>query len=214
MAISRVGSASALANNVALPTHQAGDLILIYSSLNATSGITPPNGWLVISQAASSGSTVWIGARLAKTASEVSGSWSGANAIHAVVYRSSNGILWIPNLTGSLVNSPTITYPANSQYDGTESDLWYVATMFNASSTNASEVAPTGMTNINSLTGSGFKTAIHDTNGSFLANWTQRTVTVASSVIFRTAVIPIYELARGGGGGLRLPRPMNGGYSA
>jgi hypothetical protein len=86
--------------------------------------------------------------------------------------------------------------------------------MYNASGTNASEVAPTGMTNINSLTGSGFKTAIHDTNGSFLANWTQRTVTVASSVIFRTAVIAIYELAAGGGGGLLLPRSMNGGYSA
>jgi len=214
MAISRVGSSAALANNVALPAHQAGDLILIYTHLNVTGAITPPNGWLVISQAASSNSSAWIGARLAKTASEVSGSWSGANAIHAVVYRSSNGILWIPNFTGSLVNSTTITYPANSQYDGTESDLWYVATMFNASSTNASEVAPTGMTNINSLTGSGFKTAIHDTNGSFLANWTQRTVTVASSVIFRTSVIPIYELTKGGGGGLLLPRSMNGGYSA
>lgn len=205
MAISRVGSASALANNVALPTHQAGDLILIFAHYNVTSGITPPNGWLVISQAAGSGSTAWIGARLAKTASEVSGSWINANAIHAVVYRSSNGILWIPNLTGSLVNSSTITYPANSQYGGTESDLWYVATMFNASSTNASEVAPTGMTNINSLTGSGFKTAIHDTNGSFLANWTQQTVTVASSVIFRTAVLAIYELAKVSNGGSYSP---------
>jgi hypothetical protein len=86
--------------------------------------------------------------------------------------------------------------------------------MFNASSTNASEVAPTGMTNINSLTGSGFKTAMHDTNGSFLANWTQRTVTVASSVIFRTAVIAIYDQVASGGGGLILARAMNGGYSA
>ncbi len=205
MAISRVGSASALANNVALPAHQAGDLILIYSSLNVTGGITPPNGWLLLSVAAGSGITIWIGARLAKTASEVSGSWSGANSIYAVVYRSSNGILWIPNPTGTLIGDTTIPYLASSQYNGTESDLWYVATMFHASSTNASEVAPTGMTNINSLTGSNFKTAIHDTNGSFLANWTQRTVPVASYANSRTVVIPIYELARGGGGGSYSP---------
>jgi hypothetical protein len=217
MAISRVGSSAALANNVALFTHQPGDLIVIYAHYNVTGVITPPAGWTMLSTNASSGSTAWIGAKIAKSASEVSGNWINANAIHAVGYRSSNGCLWIPNITGSLVNSATITYPANSQYGGTESDLWYVATMFNASSTNASEVAPTGMTNINNLTGATFKTAIYDTNGSFLANWTQRTVSVATSAIYRTSVIAIYEMPAnggGGGGGLLLPRSMNGGYSA
>lgn len=201
MAIQRVSEASDLANSLTLPTHQEGDLIIVVASLNATGGITLPSGWRDLFFSAGSGITTRIAGRMAKSSSESSGTWTGADAIHAVVYRSTAGCLWIPAVTGSLAVSTTVTYAANSQYDGTEDDNWYFAFVHGKSDTNSYETAPSGMTNVNFETGSGFKTAVHDTDGSSLANWSQQTVSVASSVAYRTALFPIYEMDTGGGGG-------------
>ena len=88
MAISRVGSASAAATSVTLPTHQADDVILIYA-YRSGSNTAPslPSGWTNIGNSGTGSSSFRWGWLRATGSGTTSGTWTNATHVHAIIYR-------------------------------------------------------------------------------------------------------------------------------
>jgi hypothetical protein len=110
--------------------------------------------------------------------------------------------------------SATIGYTALAQYKTGLDANWYLGIAAQLNTANSLETAPTGMANVNFDSITGLKSAFHDTNGDQLSNWPSTTVTLVNSAVYRSAVIQLAEMSYtfpSGGGGLILPRPMNGG---
>jgi hypothetical protein len=138
------------------------------------------------------------------------------------VYRGSTGILTISSALGlGFAGTTSVSYSAQTNglvYRSGVDDNWYIGNGFQLNSTNSLETPPSGMDNINFESSAGvWKSVLHDTNASQLSNWATASTTVATSATYVTRVLQLFEFdgpAYGGGGGLILPRPMNGGYSA
>lgn len=212
MAISRVGSGSAQATTISIPTHAIGDLIIISAGRNNTTTPTIPSGWVSQASASVSGLSHIVGWKIAKTTSETSGTWTNAAVLHVAVYRGSGGSLCVPNSSTAGATSTSINYASVATYKTGVLDNWYFAHVIQLNSANSLETAPTGMANINVESSSGvWKSVIHDTNASQLSNWSSTNVTVATSAAYRSAVLQIIEFdAPAYGGGFR-PVNIRGG---
>lgn len=218
MAISRVGSGSAQANTIAIPTHQIGDLIVVTANRNNSTPATVPSGWVNLGASGGSGVSNATGWKIAKTTTETSGTWTNASAIHVAVYRADTGLLAVGTaIAGTNAASATVTYPALSTYRIGLLDNWFYATAFQLNSANSLETAPTGMANINVESSAGvWKSVTHDTNASQLSNWPATSVTVTTSARYITLVAQIFEFDGpdfGGGGGIFFRPGLSGGMS-
>lgn len=222
MAISFIGAASANADTVDLPSHQAGDLFICAAyNNNAATRPNTPDGWVSVVAASSASNAILLSFRIAGTASEVSGTWTEADQLIIVVYRSEN-IMHVGNsslLTFTAGIGGTITYPAVTR-GSPITNLWHGAVVAHQSNNTDINVAPTGMVNRSAIAGgSAGELAIHDTNAnSAVWNATHYTLTSGTSSSGRVATYEIREssfvIPTGSGGGLLLPRSMDGGYAA
>jgi hypothetical protein len=113
MTISYVGSAAAEATSVTLPTHQAGDLLIMFAMRAANGLPTIPSGWFLGgSRTSSSGISLMIAWKVAASSSETSGTWTNAAAILSVVYRHTSNYLVIGGISINPPSSTTaISYP-------------------------------------------------------------------------------------------------------
>lgn len=183
--VSFVGANSASGTSVSIPSHQAGDLIVIFAYRDVSN--TPPSlagGWINIS---SGGSSVFTpnSSRLAYTiagdGSTTSGTWTNASAVVAQVYRGqsvSNPIGTNNSQTGF---SSTVTYPSVSlqNSDGTS---WVAGFAGHRNSNTNLENAPSGMTNRTSAINSGAAAEVagHDTVGG-TSSWSSQGVGVGGT---------------------------------
>ena len=221
MAISRVGSASAQATTITIPTHQSGDLILICANRNNTTAPTIPSGWIVMSNTGASGVSSAIGWKLAQSTSETSGTWTNTSVMHCAVYRGSTGVLVVSSsISGAVGTSTSVSYAATANglvYRSGVDDNWYIGTGIQLNSTNSLETAPSGMANVNFESSAGvWKSVLHDTNASQLSNWSAANTTVTTSAAYITRVLQLFEFdgpAFGGGGGIFFRPGMSGGMS-
>ena len=220
MAISRVSSASTQATTITIPSHQAGDLIFISAGRNNTTAATVPSGWVQAGSSGASGVSVTGGWKLAKSSSETSGTWINASVLFCKVYRADTGILAFSlasngaNATGTSVSFPALTN--GLVYRDGSLDNWYIGIAMQLNSANSLETPPSGMANVAVESSSGaWKAVLHDTNASQLSNWATAATTVATAAASSTRVYQLFEFDGpsfgGGGGGLILPRAMNGG---
>jgi hypothetical protein len=223
MGISRVGSSAAQATSITIPAHQAGDLIFIFAGRTLTTPATVPSGWVQTGFSGASGVSVTGGWKIAKSSSETSGTWANASVLICAVYRADTGILAISlasqgaNATGTSVSFPALTN--GLVYRDGSLDNWYIGIAMQLNSANSLETPPSGMANVAVESDSGvWKAVLHDTNASQLSNWATAATTVATAAASSTRVLQLFEFDGpsfgGGGGGLILPRSMNGGYSA
>jgi hypothetical protein len=217
MAISRVGSASAQATTITIPTHQSGDLILIVANRNNSTAATIPSGWVVLNNSGASGVSISLAWKIAQSSSETSGTWTNASAMHCAVYRGSVGSLVMNLPVGAATgNSTTVffsTLASGLVYRTGQEDNWYIGTAIQLNSANSLETAPSGMSNIHVESSSGvWKSVLHDTNASQLSNWSSVSITVANTAQYISRVAQIFEFAApaGGGGGFR-PVNIRGG---
>lgn len=195
MAISYVGAASAAATSLTLPTHQAGDLLLLFAYRSgSTSPPTIPSGWTAISQGGNNNNSAVLAYRLAAGAGTASGTWTNATHISSTAYRSSTGTLEVGAEGADGGSSDTLTYSGLTLQDPDNSS-WVAAFSAHRQATNV-ETVPTGMTNRTSTATSG-ESAAHDTNGT-VTTWTAQTVVVSPSSGgtqgWRTAVVEIREV--------------------
>ena len=218
MAISRVSQATAQSATITIPgTYAAGDLIVIAASRTNNTPATTPSGWVNLSSIGSVGLALSTACRYAQSSSEPSPTFTNANILHCVVYRSSLGIVFPGMALGLNVGtSATIGYTALAQYKTGLDANWYLGVAAQLNTTNSLETAPTGMANVNFDSVTGLKSAFHDTNGDQLSNWPSTTVTLVTSAVFRSAVIQLAEMAYtfpSGGGGIFFRPGMSGGMS-
>lgn len=222
MAISRIGSNSAQATTIAIPSHQAGDIIVIAANRNSTTAPAVPVGWTTqVSSGGSNASNV-IAWKMAKSAAETSGTFSNATSIHVAVYRGDTGILAISSAaSGQAATSTSVSYTALTNglfYRAGVVDNWYLGAGIQLNSANSLETPPSGFTNVNfESIGGSHKTVFHDTNGSQLSNWVTAATTVTTSAFFIVRVIQLFEFSGpsfgGGGAGIFIRPGFNGGMS-
>jgi hypothetical protein len=198
-------------------------MIFIFAGRTSTTPATVPSGWVQTGSTGANGASVTSGWKIAKSSSETSGTWTNASVLFCAVYRADTGILAFStvaggaNTTGTSVQFNTIT-SGLAYRDGTL-DNWYIGIAMQLNSTNSLETAPSGMTNVAVESSSGvWKAVLHDTNASQLSNWVSAATTVTTAAASSTRVYQLFEFDGpsfgGGGGGLILPRSMNGGYAA
>jgi len=219
MAISRIGSATAQATSITIPgTYAAGDLMIAVVTRANTTAPTVPAGWVTFSTAGASNLSLVVAARYAQSASESAPTFTNAGILIASVYRGSVGPVQLSTgVAITATTSATINYPALANYRAGVNANWYLGAAVQATTANALETAPSGMTNfaIDSITG--LELAAHDTNADQLSNWASTNVVLVNSAAYRSVVIQLIEMtypAASGGGGLILPRSMSGGYAA
>lgn len=216
MAISYVSQASAASDSVTLGTHANGDTIFIFAWNDGSATIPSlPAGWLNFITVTAATGSYRIGYKIATTSSETSGTWTNADGIISVAYRSDSGIV-VPAFTvANSSTGTTLTYSAVGVANNRENvDQWIAGLAAMRVDTNAIETAPSGMTNRSNQVGAGWEMAWHDTNAD-ANNWSATNVTVATSALWRTATVQIYEqpYPTTSGGGIFFRPGMAGGMS-
>ena len=221
MAISRVGSGSAQTTTIAIPSHQAGDIIVISANRNNTTPATVPAGWVTQVSTGASNASNALAWKMATSSGETSGTWTNASSLHVAVYRGDSGVLAISSsLGGAAATSTSVSYTTLANglaYRSGVLSNWYIGTAIQLNAANSLETAPSGFTNINVESATGWKSVYHDTNADQLSNWATAATTVATSAFYITRIIQLFEFtgpAFGGGGGSIFFRPgMSGGMS-
>lgn len=215
MTISFVAASSVASNNLTLPTHQAGDLIVLFVFREgSTAAPTSVAGW--IGADLTSGGSNWLGLFWceAASASTVTGTWTNATHLAAAVYRPSvNTRLSVSRsaMTGGTAGSGgNITYTGITQMS-TPNDSWFVGCAGHRSIDTDIQVAPSGMTNRTSAVDGVGELALHDTNGT-QQTWasTNYVLTAGTSDTYRSFVAQIVEcpIAAASGGGSSGRHPL------
>jgi hypothetical protein len=90
MAISVEASASAASDSLTLPTHQAGDLLVMLAARTTQATITHPSGWRRFGGRSGGFGHNSLSAKRAASSSETSGTWTGADGLICAVLRDSD----------------------------------------------------------------------------------------------------------------------------
>ena len=160
MTISYVGGASAEANSLSLPTHQAGDLFLMLAvNPGSTTVPTIPSGWYSLRTTSRGTAGTSRGAalawKLAASSGETSGTWTNASLLGCVAYRDSSEYL-IPGgyntnqdilTTAFTYNSVSALSALNNTVKFIGPDSWVVLAGFLNSNSLSVETAPVGTIN-------------------------------------------------------------------
>jgi hypothetical protein len=169
---------------------------------------TSPAGWFFCKFQNAAGTTAgsMVAWKIAASGSETSGTWTDAEYLAAVVYRDDAAYLVVGGASRTtFASSTSVIYPGMpyvSDVPQRSATSWVSAFVGVKSATsNAHNLAPTGMTNVASQTGTGRAVGIHDTNavGTWLSNVT---ATANASVTGHTYVVEILNtgIAKSSGG--------------
>lgn len=90
MAVTRVGQNAYSATSGALPTHQAGDLIVCVAFGNASTTPSLPAGWTSEATFNQASYDIRVGWKIAASSGETSGTWANATKLMFTVYRGYN----------------------------------------------------------------------------------------------------------------------------
>jgi hypothetical protein len=206
-----------------MPTHQAGDLLVMVVYRNSsTAGITPPSGWLLKNIAAGSSNLIGMWQKIAESDSEVSGTWTNAEHLICVVCRSDLDrycILGVVGNTSGSTNTVNWTGVSTNHMAGASSNtsrgLYAAGCRGNATDI---EVAPTGLTNIaNTAGGSAGELVVHSSDAAGTTVGGTSYVTTGTITAWRSISVEVFETfipigtgGAGGGGGYPRSRIVNG----
>lgn len=169
MSLSFIGAGAAQANTVSIPTHQAGDLIVIFAFRDdSTTAPSVPAGFTSAGSNTGTVNSSIIGYKRATSSGETSGTWTNALGLVVHVYRGAftSGppiIRWAAQ-TGT---ANTINYSGITTMYESGGSSWVARFAGTSVTDNSIETAPTGHTNRASAGGSGAVLEVvgHDTNG-------------------------------------------------
>jgi hypothetical protein len=208
--ISFVGEAEAVATSVTLPTHQAGDLLLVFAFRNAaTAPSLPGGGWTTLCTQSGGSTSVRVGYLIASGAGTASGTWTNATSVMSSVYRSSAGTMPIP-VSCSHDNgaaSTSLSYPSLT-LSKSDYSSWVARAAMSSAGTNIQN-APSGYT-LRSNNTAVPESASFDSNGPILATSVAASSPLTiSSANWRSVTVEIvgigltpysYDVTRGYGG--------------
>lgn len=208
--ISFVGENEAVATTVTLPTHQAGDLLLVFAFRNAaTAPSLPAGGWVSLCTASGGSTSVRVGYLIAAGAGTASGTWTNATSVMSHVYRSSAGNMPAPGACthDNGAASTSLVYPSISLTKSDHSS-WVARAAMSSAGTNI-QTAPTGYT-LRSNNTAVPESASFDSNGRITATSVAASSALTiSSANWRSVSVEIvgiglapysYDVTRGYGG--------------
>ena len=231
MTISFIGSASAEADSLTLPTHQAGDLIICFGT-RADSGVAPfiPTGWTSCGNGAGLNSDAYcIGYKIADSSSMASDTWTNSQLLVACVYRETDNYLFAgyragnrstiggtsaPNFRQKAVKNLNTVSFTESERMVRESGI-VIGLITSPSIIVDLSPPPSGMTNRLVVTGTtSCQIAVHDT-GSPVNNFNSANATLSAATPWLTAVFDVNDSgipkSGSGGGGASFPPIGPGG---
>lgn len=172
MAISFIGQNAVAGNSLSIPTHAAGDLILIwaYRGSGATA-ITVPSGFTSVAAGAANTNASVLAWKIAASSSEVSGTWTNAELVDVHVYRGTHQTTPIGAFTATTDALTNYPIPALT-LTNTSGSSWVAVEIGSRSNLSSPETPPSGMTNrsVASSASPMGKIAGHDTNGG-VSSW-------------------------------------------
>lgn len=190
-----IGSATGT-NTTTLPTHKAGDLILLFAYRDgSTTAPTVPSGrnWTteMTGSGANTNSSVVV-AKIATSGSETTGTFTNATSVVAHVYRGTKQTVAdaIGATASGGASSTTVNYPALSMQvtDGTS---WVVGFAGHRQTNTSLETPPSGMVNRANVQDATDEASGHDTNGG-VSSWSSTNVSVGgTSSGWRSRVLEI-----------------------
>ena len=224
MTVSFVGAASAEATSLTLPTHQAGDLLIMFAWNGGSLTVpTVPSGWdivRIVSRSTGANRTGVVAFRSATSAATTSGTWTNAALLGCVVYRDDTTHITIgaENLQQD-INSTAFVYGGFSAFDnvGTAAKLrktsaWVIGIGGANSNSQALETPPAGMTNrLNRAGASTNEISIHDTNAA-VSSYAGGNTTLAATTVGSSITLEVFDtgIAKASAGMLIHPG-MSGG---
>ena len=200
MTISFIAAEAANATTLSIPTHQAGDLLvmIVYRNASATTP-TIPAGWMA--STGGGGNSNWLGLFFieATSTSMTSGTWTDADHLVCAVYRPSSGNrLTISRLTS--IQTGTGGIGASISYSslldlGQPDDAWMLGVAGHRSNDTDIQIAPGGFTNRSFIAGaSAGEVVLHDTNATAFSNSsTSYVLTAGTSSNYRSLVAQLSE---------------------
>ena len=205
MTVSFVGAASAEATSLTLPTHQAGDLIVIFA-WNGASTTQPvvPAGWLnafTFQNSTGASRSGTVGYKIAASGAETSGTWSNAQLLGCVVYRDTDNLLTIGGVNAQIgFNSTTITHQSLSssvtsgQFTKLRALSSYILRMAACTSNSSDiETAPSGYTNRLAIAGASANELVIHESDTALASQIGTNQTINQTVVASTVTIEILD---------------------
>ena len=209
MTISLQGQASAIANSIALPTHDTDDLIIIHAAnpASATLPVKPSTSWINSYSASIAGGSVLIAYMHAQNASMTSGTWTNAAHLFATVWRGGSNTLVVPEfVSANTGTSVTVNYAAQAA-GSLKTDAANIALLLYVLNSNITNtLLPPGATiNLQAATNGTSWQAKQFYNLNRTTAWASTNTTQATSAFWRSLVLSLVETQRygstGGGGG-------------
>lgn len=195
------GVGSGVGTSVAIPAHQIGDLLLVFTrAASATPPPAPAAGGTVptwtVAQSASANTIALVSAwTRATAATHTTGTWTGASHTCAMVLRPDAGMIVSVGISsvGNGNNTQTIIYPALT-LSTTGGTSWGVRCGTRGVAITAVGTAPTNWTNrIIQPAGAGALMSVH-TRAALVANPVADTVTTTSSnAAYRAHTLEVTE---------------------
>lgn len=191
------------ANSMTMPTHQAGDLLVMFAARNGNNTApTVPAGWT--SRGANSGTNcaVVVAEKVAASGSEVSGTWTNADLLMCIVYRNADHITrhsgsTSGGLPGTILQFPGITTMEDAGVS------WGLRFGYISTNDGDMTIAPTSFTNRSNKAGASIgNIGGHDTNGPVGSVGYATADIGGSSGDWVTQTIEIVKVAGGGSGPL------------
>lgn len=184
MAISRIGSQTGT-TSLTIPTHQAGDLIVAFAFRDgSTTAPSLPAGqnWSSPSNATRAGTTCShrTAYKIATSSSEATGTFTNATSLIVVVYRGVNQNQPIGTNTVNSGSSTSIRFAATNPLN-LDGSSWLLGFAGHRSTDVTIETAPSGMTNITSVSDATDECSAHDTNGGRTSNWSSTNASVGGT---------------------------------
>lgn len=190
MAISYVGQVTGT-TTATLPTHQAGDLILVFAFRDGSNTAPSLDGnYTNVGTAGANTCSYRTGFRIAPGAGTSSGTWANATSIVCLIYRGCDNLDPIGAQGTNSNTNGTANYPAITMEE-TGGSSWVVAFGGSRSIDTNMQDPPGGMSNRATSVDATDEVAGYDTNGTTLS-WISQNVTLGGTNSgWRTHVVEI-----------------------
>jgi hypothetical protein len=190
------GNGSANADSISIPSHAAGDLIIVHAMNHASATVpTKPSGWVTSYSAGVAGGALLVAYKHAQSNAETSGTWTNADHLFVTVWRGGTNTIVVPEfISTNSATTVTVNYAAQTagsvKTDAANAAL--LAYILNSNTANTL-LAPGATTDLQSATDSSTWQAKQYYQLNRTATWATTNVVQTNSAFYRSLMLTLIE---------------------